>query len=365
MSQGNMPSPHSARVVVDQTHLNRHVTGIERIALELFSPAALFPHHVELVKARSMPGMLAAQQFEFIRRGLFDRNTRIIFSGFPPTPLSCLLGDQCLMYVHDTFPITRREDLGWKALAYTAPIFGWAIKRLRNFFVNSFATGRSLRQLCRGDALIALLRPVVRDVFGVRTVERGPRSEGYPIRLLMIGTIEPRKDYPKAFEIVSTLNAMGIPTELDLVGRVGWGDHSWLTNPPDFLRLHGYVDDLELRRIISRADLFLSTSKAEGLGLPQLEVQHGGLPVVAPQGEVSEESLGSSALLIDPADSFGAAAQIRGLMEDRARLSAIQKASVANVTRWNALAQDDHDRFRQFLSDGPSVYQSRSFTTVD
>ena len=38
-------------IYVDHTHLGRHVTGLERITLELFSPAALAPLDVVPVTA--------------------------------------------------------------------------------------------------------------------------------------------------------------------------------------------------------------------------------------------------------------------------------------------------------------------------
>ena len=38
-------------IYVDHTHLGRHVTGLERITLELFSPAALAPLEIVPVTA--------------------------------------------------------------------------------------------------------------------------------------------------------------------------------------------------------------------------------------------------------------------------------------------------------------------------
>ena len=46
-------------IYVDHTHLGRHVTGLERITLELFSPAALAPLPVVPVKASGTAKMIA------------------------------------------------------------------------------------------------------------------------------------------------------------------------------------------------------------------------------------------------------------------------------------------------------------------
>ena len=44
-------------IYVDNTHLGRHVTGLERITLELFSEAALAPLDVVPVKAQGAPSV--------------------------------------------------------------------------------------------------------------------------------------------------------------------------------------------------------------------------------------------------------------------------------------------------------------------
>ena len=48
-------------IYVDNTHLGRHVTGLERITLELFSEAALAPLDVVPVKAQGLRQMVTTQ----------------------------------------------------------------------------------------------------------------------------------------------------------------------------------------------------------------------------------------------------------------------------------------------------------------
>jgi glycosyltransferase involved in cell wall biosynthesis len=342
-------------VYLDLTNLRGHVTGIERVALDLFAPENLAPHEVRPVRSGSVPGMMLAQHLGLPARALADRSALFVFPGFPPGPLSVAFGARCITYVHDTFLITRPQDLSWKSRLYMAPSFAFAMRFGRRFLVNSRTTGEAVRDVCRSRALVALLRPGVRDVFGLGEMAgTAAYDPAKPLRLLAIGTIEPRKDYPAAIAIVAALNAAGIPAELHIVGRVGWGRHPFLEAPPPFLTLHGYVDDAGLRRLAESCHLLLSTSKAEGLGLPLLEVQHGGLPVVAPQGAVFSEVLGSSALFIAPDDPEGSAARIADWA--RTALPQAAAASRANVARWNGLATADAARFRAFLDRGPAAY---------
>ena len=72
-----------------------------------------------------------------------------------------------------------------------------------------------------------------------------------------------------------------------------------LQNTPG-VTLYGYLPIEKTRELMARADLFINTSHDEGLGLPLLEAQYGGLPVIAPNQKVFQEVLGESGLLVDP-----------------------------------------------------------------
>ncbi|WP_264050963.1 glycosyltransferase [Methylobacterium flocculans] len=355
-----MTAAHRAepvRLYVDHTHLRDHITGIERVTVDLFGAETLRPHPVVAIRSANLPGLMLSQQVELPLRALADPTALAIFPGFPPGPLATLLlRDRCIAYIHDTFLLTRPEDLSWKTRLYMAPSFAFAMRFGRRFLVNSRTTGSAVRALCARQALVALLRPPVHDVFGLAGLSPPPAPvAGEPLRLLAIGTIEPRKDYPSAIAIVAALNAAGMRAELHIVGRVGWGRHAFLDAPPPFLTLHGYLDDAALRHLAGRCHLLLSTSKAEGLGLPLLEAQHGGLPIVAPAGPVFSEVLGASGLFIDPVDPAGAADAIRAWAGSPA-FAAARAASRDNVRRWNDLAAADAARFARFLRIGPLVY---------
>ena len=55
-----------------------------------------------------------------------------------------------------------------------------------------------------------------------------------------------------------------------------------------------------MKRVLEAADVYLCTSHDEGLGLPLLEAQFAGLPIVAPDKPVFREVLAGSGTFIDP-----------------------------------------------------------------
>lgn len=343
------------RIYIDRTHLRGRVTGIERVTLDLFSGDRLAPHDVRWVSSRSLPGMVLRQHLGLPLAALRDPEALFVFPGFPPGPLCAAVADRCLLYIHDTFLLSRPEDLSRRSRLYLSPSFALAMKWGRHLFVNSRTTGEDVRRYCSPRATVTLLRPGVRDVFDLsRRVGPGRLKAGETLRILAIGTVEPRKNYPASLAIVEALNRSGVPAELHIVGREGWGRHDFLDTPPPFLHRHGYLPDSELQALAERCHLLLSTSKAEGLGLPLLEVQHGGLPVAAPDSAVFREVLGTSGLLIQPEDSVGTAASLAAWAASDAFAGA-PEASRANVRRWNDLATTDADRLHAYLDGDPRV----------
>jgi len=330
--------------------MRRRATGIERITRELFSAAALAPLPVETVEASGgRMGVVLAQNVTLPLEALRHRDDVFVFPGFPPSPwFSFACRERTVMYVHDVFLLTRRSELNLAGRFYFAPLFALSLRSLRHFLVNSEYTATTLRPFCRREASIVLCRPTVRNVFGLSTGDRAARPVAPPaLTVTAIGTIEPRKNFRAAARICEALAArLGIPVDLQIVGRAGWGpDAEWLAQQPH-VKLLGPLPDDEVRTAIEASDLFICTSRDEGLGLPLLEVQHAGLPVIAPDMPVFREVLGQSALLVDSEDPAAAAGTISSLYGSSGWRARYVEAGVANVARWNALARADHANVR-------------------
>ena len=341
MSSSSMMLPDA---IIDCSHLGRKTTGIERITEELFSDEALGNSQVVRLKSRSISGMLLQQWFGILYAALKYPDSLIITPGFPPSVLATLmLNDRLIPYIHDVFLLTRQHELNRKARLYMRPSFAFAVKRLKRFFVNSEKTKQDLQQFCQPDAQIIMLRPQVRNVFELQHDEqRYARIEPARLKLVMLGTVEPRKNYAAAVAILNELRArLGHEVELHVVGRLGWGpDANLLQNTPGVV-CYGYLSADEIRALISSATFYLSTSHDEGLGLPLLELQYSGRAVVAAKIPVFAEVLGNSGLLIDTGDAVQAAEKILAFCQDSAAMQQQAELARLNIQRWNALAMAD------------------------
>jgi glycosyltransferase involved in cell wall biosynthesis len=93
----------------------------------------------------------------------------------------------------------------------------------------------------------------------------------------------------------------------------------------------GRVSNDELQALYSHARALLFPSFEEGLGLPILEAQACGCPVITTARPPMSEIAGEAAVLIDPSDPEGAAAVIAAGLKNRESLRA---AGFANLRRF-------------------------------
>lgn len=338
------------RIYVDHTHLGRRrITGLERITTELFSQHALAPIELTPITAHGTASMMLTQTFGLPLR-LSNPSTVLLCPGFPPSPLLLPFASRVIPYIHDLFLITRPGDLNIRAKLYMAKPFGLAVRRYPRFLVNSLDTARKLADVCRSDAEIVVYRPKVRNVFDVSP----PPFDGQrraTLRLLSIGTVEPRKNYRYAARIVAELRKAGFAdATLEIIGRNGWGDDRRQLERHEGVILGGYKSSEEVRRSLLEADALLCTSHEEGLGLPLLEAQYAGLPIIAPDDAVFREVLDDSGVFIDRTNAAAAAATIAAALRQDRRTDRFRELNARNLARWNALAEDDRLRVSQLLA---------------
>ncbi len=161
-----------------------------------------------------------------------------------------------------------------------------------------------------------------------------PADDARPFTLALVGRLEPRKGVDLALRAIAQipdvrLDVVGegaIRKELERLARSLGVDTR--------VRFHGRLDDP--RPVMARAHAALCSSRAEGLGIANLEAMAQGRPVVAfPVGGVPEiVEDGVTGLLARGNDAAALAKRIRDAAQDRARLVLLgQKARDFVVAR--------------------------------
>ncbi len=118
--------------------------------------------------------------------------------------------------------------------------------------------------------------------------------------ILTVGTIQPRKNYPR---LIQAFGRLDVEAQLVIAGAPGWLYQDTLTEAEkhgDRVRILGFVNDEDLPALYRNAALFVFPSLYEGFGLPVLEAMACAVPVVCSNASSLPEVAGHAALMVDP-----------------------------------------------------------------
>ncbi len=183
----------------------------------------------------------------------------------------------------------------------------------------------------------------VRVTSHVRNTEYGIPNTKY---FLFIGRLEERKNISRIIEAFGILKeTYKIPHALVLAGKPGFGYgriKNEIRETRYGIREMGYVSDEEKRSLLAMADVFLFPTIYEGFGLPVIEAQAAGIPVVTSNTSSLPEIAGDGAVFVDPLSAESIAAGIWSLVSDDGKRSAIIQKGLGNARRfsWQACAEE-------------------------
>ena len=140
--------------------------------------------------------------------------------------------------------------------------------------------------------------------------------------LLMVSTLEPRKNIPFLIELFERME--GFDGDLVLAGMKGWKFDPILERmraSPRAARIRhlDYVGDADLPALYAGAELFVFPSLYEGFGFPPLEAMACGTPVLSSAGGSLAEVLGDDAEILREFDADAWAQRALALLGDSAR----------------------------------------------
>ena len=175
--------------------------------------------------------------------------------------------------------------------------------------------------------------------------------------LLMVGTLEPRKNHRLALHALAQLKAWGHPHRLLIAGGKGWLFEPiaaevatlGLSNDVTFA---GYVPDADLPALYSAAEILLQPSQYEGFGFPLLEAMACGTPVICSSVSSLPELAGDAAYQIDINDATALASAIREIVDHPDIADTMRHRGLAHVRQftWAATAQQTAQLYQQVVS---------------
>jgi glycosyltransferase involved in cell wall biosynthesis len=174
-----------------------------------------------------------------------------------------------------------------------------------------------------------------------------PLATGAPLRLLAVGTWEPRKNYPRLLRgLAEAQEQAGRPIQLTIVGRLS-GFKSLEAEMETLgaatgAALFEHLPDEKLLELFEQSDATVFGSWEEGFGLPVLESLWHGRPCLCHTGSaMAEVAPGGGTLAVDMLDEAAIAAGLLRLADEPGLLARLGAEAVARPIRnWKEYTDD-------------------------
>ena len=155
-----------------------------------------------------------------------------------------------------------------------------------------------------------------------------------------VGTLQPRKNYPRVIRAVKELHDRGSDLHYVIAGGKGWLDDDIYktiseTNMHERVHLIGFVEDDHLPVLYGAARALITVSLYEGFGLPILEAMACGTPVIASNVSSLPEVVGDAGLQVDPTDVSAIGEAIARLESDSALCREMIQRGIARARQFS------------------------------
>ena len=247
-----------------------------------------------------------------------------------------------IVTVHDCGMLLRLR--GWRRTVMQVFWFSWPIARCRIVTAVSEATKRDLVEIA--GAPPEKIR-VIHNCVSSRFVPEPAAFNASQPRILLIGT-SPNKNLGRMAAALA-----GLACAVELVGTPSGEQMAEFERHAVSLRALGDIGETELHDAYRRCDLVLFASIHEGFGLPILEAQAIGRPVVTGDCSSMPEVAGGGACLVDPLDPSSIREGVRRVADSAAYRSTLIAAGLENVRRFTVArtAESYAEVYREIAAD--------------
>lgn len=265
-------------------------------------------------------------------------------------------GVTIVSHLYDLIPVTEpqyfHQNTATQFLAWTSAVLQYA----NHIICNAYATKDALHTLCGQLSLTpppCTVIPLGGD-FAPQTDSKEQPDAALMKHLskyryvLMVGTIEPRKNHALVLDAVDALSELGI--RVVFAGRIGWNMEEFAQkmkqhpkNGSDFF-FADTPSDATIHALYENALAVVFPTKNEGFGLPIVEAFRHGTPVLASDIPVLREVGGEIAVYFDHTSTESLLGAVKALLADEAAYQ--QKRSDAAAYRprtWDETAEDMAD----------------------
>ena len=302
---------------------------------------------------RGMPEDATCRVVEcrFASRGILRRLWNTAAAPFHQSRVNHVTGDvhyltlllrksRTVLTVHDCGNLTRLH--GWRRWLYNLLWFRLPIRRSQVVTAISEATRQDLIALCGcPPEKVRVIPDCVPSEF-----KPDPRPfDAERPRILQVGSRK-NKNLPRVAEALA-----GISCTLDIVGRLDDDQRQMLAGHGiDYTDAHD-ISDEELLQRYRDCDMLVFASTSEGFGMPIIEAQAVGRPVVTSNLQPMPDVGGDGACYVDPLDVAAIRAGLRKVIADADYRAKLVEAGFENAQRFcpEAIAAQYAEVYREVV----------------
>lgn len=268
-------------------------------------------------------------------------------------------GVRLAVFMHDIIPILHPTWCEERVISQFEPWHRTLLLSTDTVLTSSMTVAADLAEWASRTS-VRLRRPIAVVRLGSRfahanshplELPRGVSAAPEPGFVLLVSTVEPRKNHALAVEVwrraIASIGSALVP-QLVCVGRVGWLVDGLLRSLVNEDYLGGKVvvleavSDSQLAQLYSRCKFTVFPSHYEGWGLPVTESLAFGKLCLASNGGAIPEAGGTHCVYFDPRSEVEAEAAVKAVLESPLllrRLTTVVRTGFHEVT-WDTTAQD-------------------------
>ena len=259
-----------------------------------------------------------------------------------------------VLTVNDTYYL-ENATRGLKRRVYKLFWFDLPLRLSARITAISSVTGDSVATIS-GRRVMRKMQIVPCPVHPVFVPRAGPPVHARP-RLLFVGTA----DHKNLTRVISAIS--GVDCELAIIGTLSSDAIRQLGSSGIIYSNYVGLDISQVYKHYTDADVLVFPSLREGLGLPILEAQAVGVPVVTSNIPPMNEVAGRGACLVDPLDAASIRAGILRVISDSGFRNALVIAGRSNARSYTADAVAD--KFMSVYEQLPSASKVHALRRVD
>lgn len=329
-------------IVVNARFLAQSVTGIQRFAVEITRELLVLRSDVVLAAPRDATDTAGLDPRRIVRVGCLRGHAWEQID----LPLFARGRGAVLLDLTSTGPIWYRpqvsthHDITWLRHSESfdrrfRAVYSLVVPRLiarsdRLLTVSAFSRGEIAAHFAAPPERFT----VVPNAAAAHFTPVGPVASGR--FLLAVSSPNAHKNFARMLAAFARFSAAHPDVELRVVGsQTRAFARQEYADAGERVRFLGRVDDDELAALYRGALAFVFPSLYEGFGIPPLEAQQCGCPVVAARAASLPEVLGDSALFVDPYDIDEIAGALARIVADDALRARLREAGLRNARRFS------------------------------